>query len=264
MKKLAGWKTKFLSFAGRAVLVKSVMSAVPNHVMQGVNLRRHLCDKLDKINKKILWGSTTEKRKLHLVGWEKVIRSKEEGGLGIESARAKNLALLTKLNWRMYHEKEALWAKVLLNKYCSQTRCNSKDPDKLPSSASWKAIKAGFPFFSNGIWWRVGQDSKKNVWLDNWVRGQSLRELIEGPLTREDMKCEIADLRENNSWKWESLSFDLPLSIRDKIQAIPMQEFGGGEDMLLWKIISNSGETNSFQGAWIWEVVSLPKIISFL
>ena len=78
------------------------------------------------------------------------------------------------------------------------------------------------------------------------------------------MKCEIADLRENNSWKWESLSFDLPLSIRDKIQAIPMQEFGGGEDMLLWKIISNSGETNSFQGAWIWEVVSLPKIISFL
>ena len=179
----------------------------------------------------------------------------------------------------MYHEKEALWAKVLLNKYCSQTRCNSKDPDKLPSSASWKAIKAGFPFFSNGIWWRVGQDSKKNVWLDNWVRGQSLRELIEGPLTREDMKCEIADLRENNSWKWESLSFDLPLSIRDKIQAIPMQEFGGGEDMLLWKftkdgefstnstylkIISNSGETNSFQGAWIWKVVSLPKIISFL
>ena len=201
MKKLAGWKTKFLSFAGRAVLVKSVMSAVPNHVMQGVNLPRHLCDKLDKISRNFLWGSTTEKRKLHLVGWEKVIRSKEEGGLGIQSARAKNLALLTKLNWRMYHEKEALWAKVLLNKYCSQTRCNSKDPDKLPSSASWKAIEAGFPFFSNEIWWRVGQDSKKNVWLDNWVRGQSLRELIEGPLTREDMKCEIADLRENNSWK---------------------------------------------------------------
>ena len=98
MKKLTGWKAKFLSFAGRAVLVKSVMSAVPNHVMQGVNLPRHLCDKLDKINRDFLWGSTTEKRKLHLVGWEKVIKSKEEGGLGIQSARAKKLALLTKLN----------------------------------------------------------------------------------------------------------------------------------------------------------------------
>ena len=108
MTKLAGWKMKFLSFARRAVLVKSVMSVIPNHVMQGAALPRHLCDKLDKMNKDFLWGSTNEKRKLHLVGWEKVIKSKEESGLGIQSARAKNLALLAKLNWRMYHEEEAL------------------------------------------------------------------------------------------------------------------------------------------------------------
>ena len=36
MKKLAGWKTKFMSFARRVVLVKFVMSAIPNYVMQGV------------------------------------------------------------------------------------------------------------------------------------------------------------------------------------------------------------------------------------
>lgn len=68
MKKLAGWKTKFLSFAGRIVLVKSVMSTIPNHVMQGVALPIHLCDKLDKVNRYFLWGSTNEKRKMHLVG----------------------------------------------------------------------------------------------------------------------------------------------------------------------------------------------------
>ena len=33
MNKLAGWKTKFLSFAGRPVLVKSTMVAIPNYVM---------------------------------------------------------------------------------------------------------------------------------------------------------------------------------------------------------------------------------------
>ena len=31
MSKLAGWKAKFLSFAGRTVLIKSVMSAMPNY-----------------------------------------------------------------------------------------------------------------------------------------------------------------------------------------------------------------------------------------
>ena len=98
MSKLAGWKTTFLSFMGRVVLVKSVMSTIPNYVMQATALPTHLCDKLDKINRDFLWGSTSEKRRLHLVGWNKIIRSKEEGGLGIQAAKSKNLALLAKLN----------------------------------------------------------------------------------------------------------------------------------------------------------------------
>ena len=145
MKELAGWKTEFLSFAGRAVLVKSVMLAIPNHIMQGTILPIHLCDKLDKIDGDFLWGSTNEKRRMHLVGWEKVIRHKEERGLGIQSARAKNLALLAKLNWRVYHEKEALWARVLLTKYCFNARNGSNNPDSLPSSSNSNAIKVGFP-----------------------------------------------------------------------------------------------------------------------
>lgn len=68
MNKLAGWKAKFLSFAGRTVPIKFVMFAIPNHVMQGVALPVHLCDKLDNINRDFLWGSTSEKRKMHLVG----------------------------------------------------------------------------------------------------------------------------------------------------------------------------------------------------
>ena len=54
MSKLARWKAKFLSFAGRAVLIKSVMLAVPNHIMQGAVLPVHVCEKLDKINRDFL------------------------------------------------------------------------------------------------------------------------------------------------------------------------------------------------------------------
>lgn len=50
MNKLVGWKAKYLSFVGRVVLIKSVMSAIPNHVMQGAVLHVHVCEKLDKIN----------------------------------------------------------------------------------------------------------------------------------------------------------------------------------------------------------------------
>ena len=51
----------------------------------------------------------------------KLLNLRRKGGLGIQAAKAKNIALLAKLNWRLYQEKESLWAKVILKKYCSQS-----------------------------------------------------------------------------------------------------------------------------------------------
>ena len=174
LSKLVGWKARFLSFAGRCVLVKSVLTTSPNYVMQGAVLPVHLCEKIDKINRDFLWGSSVYKKKLHLVGWSKIIMSKEDGGLGIQQARAKNIALLAKLNWRLYHEKDALWTKVILNKYCSRARRISKDLDKLLCSSVWIAIKAGFPVFEKGVCWTAGTNSKLPFWGSKWMKGALL------------------------------------------------------------------------------------------
>ena len=110
-----------------------------------------------------------------------MIKPKDEGGLGIQAARAKNIALLAKLNWRLYQDKDSLWAKVLLSKYCSQHRRDSLDPDKLPCSSNWATIKVGFPIFKQGICWNVGNKLKLRFWESNWVKGNTMTELIEGP-----------------------------------------------------------------------------------
>lgn len=125
MNKLLGWKAKFLLFAGRTVLIKSVMSAIPGHVMQAL-----VCNKLDKINRHFYFmGSTSDRERMHLVGWNKIVKPKEEGGLGLQVVRPKNIALLSKLNWRMYYEQDANWAKVNLHKYCLGLRAKSNNPD---------------------------------------------------------------------------------------------------------------------------------------
>ena len=82
-------------------------------------------------------------KKIHWVGWQKVTKPKEEGGLGLQSAKGRNTALLAKLNWRLNVEKEALWARVLRQKCCSQRRISSANADKLPCSQIWKAVKKG-------------------------------------------------------------------------------------------------------------------------
>ena len=235
------------------MLVKSVMSTILNYVMQATAPPTHLCEKLDKINRDFLWGSTSEKRRLHLVGWNKIIRSKERGGLGIQAAKFKNLALLAKLNWSLNQEKESIWVKVILRKYYSVDRMRARDPDKLPCSPNWRAIKAGFQTFANGICWGVGNGERINIWFDSWIRGNSLRELIEGPLTQREIDMKLSDLLLDTmqGWKWEALSFELLASIKDRIKAIPRQLVGRGEDVIMWKFSKDGEFTTKFAYGWL-------------
>ena len=55
-------------------------------------------DGLDRLNRNFLWGSTDAAKKIHWVGWEKVTKPKEEGGLGLQTAKGRNVAFLAKLN----------------------------------------------------------------------------------------------------------------------------------------------------------------------
>lgn len=101
-------------------------------------------------------------------------KSKEEGVLGIQSAKGRNQALLAKLNWRFHVETNALWVKVLNKKYCSNHRLRAKNGDRLPCSKAWKAMKIGGEVFKKGSRWIPGRNSTLSVWHDNWVPSGSL------------------------------------------------------------------------------------------
>lgn len=65
----------------------------------------------------ILWGDTADKKKMHLVGWNKMTLNKQMGGLGIKKLQIQNLSLLSKWRWRFGSEKESLWVKTIKAKY---------------------------------------------------------------------------------------------------------------------------------------------------
>lgn len=91
-----GWKSKCLSMARRVTLIKVVTSSIPSYVMQSAVLLRGICSKIDKCNRRFLWGGTDERRRLHKVKWERVCCSKEQGGLGIRQMKPFNNAMLSK------------------------------------------------------------------------------------------------------------------------------------------------------------------------
>lgn len=67
--------------------------------MQITKLPMCITKRIDQIQQNFVWGSTNEKRKLHLVKWAIVTKHKNERGLGLKNTD-KNTALIATLDWR--------------------------------------------------------------------------------------------------------------------------------------------------------------------
>ena len=181
--KLARWKANMLSFASRAILIQASFAAIPSYIMQCTKLLGRILDWLDRVNRNFLWRIIETAKRIHWVGWQKVTRTKEEGGLGLQAAKGRNTALLAKLNWRLHMERDdALWAQVLWQKYHNNRRLNASNPDRLPCSQVWTAIKGGREIFKKGSLMMISRDSNVSFWRGNWLNKGPLRNLIQGPL----------------------------------------------------------------------------------
>lgn len=100
--KLAGWKQKILSMAGRIVLIKAVAQALPSFIMQTVLLPKGLLHRMDKHIRDFFWGfQDSHSHNLYLKSWSSICLPKVVGGLGIRSMVDINHALLTKLAWNV-------------------------------------------------------------------------------------------------------------------------------------------------------------------
>ena len=99
--KLAGWKCKSLSLAGRVTVNVSILNDIPSYAMKNVVLRFHICNKIYMCIHNFVWGSLPEERKPHLLSWNIVCRPKEQGELELQKAKEMNEAFLMKLVWNI-------------------------------------------------------------------------------------------------------------------------------------------------------------------
>jgi hypothetical protein len=60
--------------------------------------------KLDIKRKKILWQGGGDRKKYHLVKWDRVCANRKKGGLGIKDLRVMNICLMCKWWWKLEYE----------------------------------------------------------------------------------------------------------------------------------------------------------------
>ena len=81
-KKLQGWKGMMLSRAGKEVLIKAVIQAIPTYTMGVFLLPVKLCEELTVLCAKFWWGQVGNERKIHWKSWGLLSQSKRKGGMG--------------------------------------------------------------------------------------------------------------------------------------------------------------------------------------
>ena len=118
--KLSSWKARALSFGGRLTLVKSVLGSLTLYFFLLFRALRGVIRELERIRYRFFWGGggggdrgLNSHRGVTWVKWERVLRDKKNGGLGVGSLLASNLGLVGKWWWRFHREEDVFWVKVV-------------------------------------------------------------------------------------------------------------------------------------------------------
>jgi hypothetical protein len=169
-RRLAGWKKLCLSKGGRVTLIKSTLSNLPTYYLSLFPVPVSVANRIEKIQRDFLWGGMGDEPKMHLVNWDQVCRPIRAGGLGIRNVLKFNKALLGKWLWRYATESEALWYKIIKEKYEEQDGgWVSKEVSGSFGVGLWKHIRRGWDLFAQNVRFEVGIGSKIRFWHDTWL-----------------------------------------------------------------------------------------------
>lgn len=113
VKRMVIWSEKDLSQGAREVLIKSVAQAIPTYTMSVFKLQDGVIHELEQMIRRYWWGAKNGKRKTHWVAWEKMLKTKDRGGMGFQDLKLFNQALLARQAWRLVEFPKSLCARVL-------------------------------------------------------------------------------------------------------------------------------------------------------
>ncbi|XP_042009092.1 uncharacterized protein LOC121757643 [Salvia splendens] len=172
--RVTGWAHRHLSFGGRLTLIKSMLEAVPLHIFQAIEPTSGALKQLDQQMARFFWGSTSERKKTHWIGWDQICLPTSEGGLGVRKTKEVLRAFSIKLWWR-FREQCSLWARYMMIKYCkkvSRLAANTSGHN----SPTWKRLMRTRHQANPHIRWVVGK-GEIYFWDDIWVGDSTLRSL---------------------------------------------------------------------------------------
>ena len=166
--KITGWKGKLLTTVGQEILIKAVAQATPMYTMNCFKIPDSLCSELNSLISNFWWGQCDKERKLAWVAWEKMCKSKADGGMGFKDLKPFNLALLAKQGWQLVQNPGSLAHRVLKVKYFLESNFMEAQLGKKPLY-TWRSLVAVREVLDRGLRWNIGNGQSVRIWADRWL-----------------------------------------------------------------------------------------------
>ncbi|GJT71235.1 RNA-directed DNA polymerase, eukaryota, reverse transcriptase zinc-binding domain protein [Tanacetum coccineum] len=166
------WKCKYLSYAGRLMLIATVLESMSMYWASVFKLPKTVIKEINGILKRFLWSNGDTAKGRAKLSWKQVCKPKEFGGLGIKNLETWNEALLAKNLWNLA-SKKTLYG------------------DKIASRLQYE----------------VGNGSQIHMRFDRWhssgllIEQITYRDLYDARMPK---MISIADMIDKGNWKWPS------------------------------------------------------------
>ncbi|MCH90826.1 putative ribonuclease H protein, partial [Trifolium medium] len=133
-KKINSWRGRALSKAGKEIMIKSVLQAIPSYVMSVYLIPETTIKEIERMINSFWWGGGTNNRGIKWMAWDRMSCPKEFGGLGFRDLHLFNMAMVAKQGWNFIMKPDTLVARI------------------------YKAR------------WRIGDDTKIKVMNEPWLK----------------------------------------------------------------------------------------------
>eukprot|EP00253_Pinus_taeda_P009631 PITA_09631 len=293
--KVANWAFRVLNIAGRIVLAKSVLQAIPIYPLSIMAAPVGVCAKIRKIIQKFIWSGSDQKKKWALVSWSQLTERKEKGGLGLRDLETLNRVLGAKLWWRWLSGGNDLWKTIWRTKYrMPASQVDILRHQEIPKGSTiWELASQNRDLIGKHTFWEIQGGAEANFWDDWWQQRESLNSIqnflqIHGRV--EENRISVKDYWKGNdisegwrvwedptAWAWE-LTPELQEGYRKEMgtRRIRVRQ---GKDILRWgnsmkgtftsKVAyylmdsQNRGDGN-VEWKTIWEANWWPKVTIFI
>ncbi|KAL2922946.1 LINE-1 reverse transcriptase-like protein [Bienertia sinuspersici] len=133
------WSSRHISFAGRSILINSVLMSIHQYWAQVFVLPQSVLKSIEQICRSYLWSGEWFSTKPGYVTWKDLCQPKNKGGLGFKQLQTWNIANMGRHAWAIATKQDNLWIRWVHAVYIKGQNWWDYEP-QTDSSWYWKKV----------------------------------------------------------------------------------------------------------------------------